>query len=111
MLLESDSPPVEELRRILADIRSDDVRASETIRRIRMLIRKREMQMELFEMNEVAIEAMRFGANGGASTPNSDPNGIHDRADYSFCRSRPSPAGADEFAFERDGGHGRYTGG
>ena len=60
MLLESDSPPVEELRRILADIRSDDVRASETIRRIRMLIRKREMQMELFEMNEVAVEAMRL---------------------------------------------------
>jgi PAS domain S-box-containing protein len=60
LLLESDSPPLDELRKILADIRNDDVRASETIRHIRMLTRKREMQMEPLEMNDVALDVVRL---------------------------------------------------
>jgi len=62
LLLESDSPPLDELRTILADIRNDDMRASETIRHIRMLTRKREMQLELLEMNEVAFDVVRLVA-------------------------------------------------
>jgi PAS domain S-box-containing protein len=62
LLLESDSPPLDELRTILTDIRNDDMRASETIRHIRMLTRKREMQLEPLEMNEVAFEVVRLVA-------------------------------------------------
>jgi C4-dicarboxylate-specific signal transduction histidine kinase len=60
MLLDQDSPPLEEIRSILADIRADDVRASETIRHIRTLARKREMQIDLLDLTEVAFEVMRL---------------------------------------------------
>lgn len=62
MLLESDSPPLDEVRKILADIRKDDLRASETIRHIRLLTRKREMRMESLDLNEIAFEVMRLVA-------------------------------------------------
>jgi two-component system, LuxR family, sensor kinase FixL len=60
MLLESASPPIEELRKILADIRQDDIRASEIIHHIRSLLRKREIQMERLEANEIALEVVRL---------------------------------------------------
>ena len=60
MLLEAESPPLDEVRKILADIRNDDMRASETIRHIRMLARKREMQMESLDLNEVAFDVVRL---------------------------------------------------
>jgi len=61
-LLESDTPPLEELRKILADIRNDDVRASETIHHIRMLTRKRAMQMEPLDVNDVGSDVVRLVA-------------------------------------------------
>jgi len=60
LLLESESPPLDEVRKILADIRNDDVRASEIIRRIRLLTRKRAMQMEGLEVNEVTTDVVRL---------------------------------------------------
>jgi PAS domain S-box-containing protein len=60
LLLESDSPPLDELRNILADIHDDDVRASETIRHLRRLTRKQKMQVELLDLNDVASEVLRF---------------------------------------------------
>jgi two-component system, LuxR family, sensor kinase FixL len=60
MLLESESPPLDELRKILVDIRNDDMRASETIRSIRMLTRKHKMQLESLEFDEVASEVLRL---------------------------------------------------
>src|SRR5262249_50779090 len=60
MLLDQESPPLDEIRSILADIRTDDVRASETIRHIRTLARKREMHVELLNLTEVAFEVMRL---------------------------------------------------
>src|SRR5438045_4271195 len=60
MLLESDSPPLDEIRNILADIHSDDVRASETIRHLRRLTRKHEMQVEPLNLNEVAFEVVHL---------------------------------------------------
>lgn len=60
LLLESDSPPLDELRNILTDIHNDDVRASETIRHIRMLTRKHRMQMEWLDFNDVAAEVLRL---------------------------------------------------
>ena len=60
LLLESDSPPLDEVRKILADIRNDDVRAGEVIRRIRLLTRKRAIEMEGLELNEVTAEVVRL---------------------------------------------------
>jgi PAS domain S-box-containing protein len=60
LLLESESPPLDEVRKILADIRNDDVRASEIIRRIRLLTRKRAMQREGLEVNEVTTDVVRL---------------------------------------------------
>jgi hypothetical protein len=60
LLLESESPPLDEVRKILADIRSDDLRASDIIRHIRLLIRKQVMQMEPLDVSEVAGEVVRL---------------------------------------------------
>jgi two-component system, LuxR family, sensor kinase FixL len=60
LLLESESPPVDEVRKILTDIRNDDLRASEIIRHLRLLTRKRAMQMESLDINEVAGEVVRL---------------------------------------------------
>jgi two-component system sensor kinase FixL len=58
MLLESESPPLEEVRKILGDIRNDDLRAGEIIRHMRLLTRKRAMKMEPLDANEVAQEVV-----------------------------------------------------
>lgn len=60
LLLESESPPLEEVRKILGDIRSDDLRASEIIRHIRLLTRKQLMQTEPLDINEVSGEVVRL---------------------------------------------------
>jgi PAS domain S-box-containing protein len=60
LLLESESPPLDEVRKILADIRNDDVRASDIIRHIRLLTRKRATGMESLDINEIAAEVVRL---------------------------------------------------
>ena len=60
LLLESESPPLDEIRKILADIRQDDLRASEVIRRIRALLRKRELQMLPLDLNKIADEVVQL---------------------------------------------------
>jgi two-component system, LuxR family, sensor kinase FixL len=60
MLLESPTPPMDEVRNILADIRKDDLRASEVIRRVRGLLRKREPQMTPLTLNEVVLEVIHL---------------------------------------------------
>src|SRR2546423_1758711 len=60
LLLESESPPLDEVRKILADIRSDDIRAGEIIRHIRLLTGKRVVQMESLNINDIAAEVVRF---------------------------------------------------
>lgn len=69
LLLESASPPLDEVRRILADIRSDDLRASEVIRRLRGLLRRGEVERQPLDLNAVVrdvstilrAEALRRG--------------------------------------------------
>ncbi len=58
MLLESAPAPLDEVRQILDDIRKDDLRASEVIRRLRGLLRKREMEMRPLEINQVISEVL-----------------------------------------------------
>jgi PAS domain S-box-containing protein len=60
LLLESKSPPLDEVRKILADIRYDDIRASEIIRHIRLLTRKRAMQIKSLDVNDVAAEVVKL---------------------------------------------------
>jgi signal transduction histidine kinase len=58
ILLESDSPPLEDIRQIFADIRKDDLRANEIIRHMRDLLRKRELELNPIDLNEVTSEAL-----------------------------------------------------
>src|ERR1051326_374998 len=53
MLLESDTPPLDELRKIISDIRHDDLRASETIHHIRALTAKRPPHLEPVDLHEL----------------------------------------------------------
>jgi len=58
MLLEATPKNFEEIKQILADIRKDDVRASNVIRHIRTLLRKRHLEMELLDMNQLVSDVL-----------------------------------------------------
>ncbi len=58
LLLESGAPR-EPIRHILEDIRQDDLRASEVIRRLRALLRKHEIETRPFDLNEAIADALR----------------------------------------------------
>ena len=60
ILMESETPPLDEIRQILADIRKNDLRANEAIRRIRDLLRKHKMQMEPLNINETVSSVIRL---------------------------------------------------
>jgi len=60
LLLESEKPPLDEIRKILADIRNDDLRASEIVRHLRLLARKRTMQIESLDVNDVVAEVVKL---------------------------------------------------
>jgi PAS domain S-box-containing protein len=60
LLLESENPPLDEIRKILADIRNDNLRASEIIRHLRLLARKRRMQIQSLDLNEIVSEVARL---------------------------------------------------
>jgi two-component system sensor kinase FixL len=81
LLLEDPSPSLDEVRRILSDIRKDDLRAGEVIRRLRALLRQGEVERQPIGMRSVisdvvAIlrgEAERRGVEVAIDTPESDP--------------------------------------
>jgi PAS domain S-box-containing protein len=58
LLLESSPAALDEVRQILGDIRKDDLRASEVIRRLRALLRKRDMEVHSLQLNEVVAEVL-----------------------------------------------------
>jgi PAS domain S-box-containing protein len=60
--LEEVQTHLEEVQQILADIRKDDLRASEVIRRMRELLRKRELELKLIDLNAAASDVLRFVA-------------------------------------------------
>ena len=53
LLLQAEPVPLDEIRRILEDIRRDDLRAHEVILRLRKLLTKRELRMERVDINEI----------------------------------------------------------
>jgi signal transduction histidine kinase len=60
MLLTSNTvpPALEEIRDIITDIRNDDVRAAEIIRRMRGMLQKRELEALPVDLNDVARETV-----------------------------------------------------
>jgi PAS domain S-box-containing protein len=62
IVLSRDPPGLEELREILADIRHDDLRAREVIRRVRELVLKRELRLEPIDVNEVVRGVIRLAS-------------------------------------------------
>ena len=66
MLLESGPEHGDEVRRILADIRRDDLRASEVIRRTRELLSRRPPERHPLDLNEVAGSVLDLVGNDAA---------------------------------------------
>jgi PAS domain S-box-containing protein len=60
MLLESPAPPLEDIRQILSEIHHSVRRADEAIRRIRALLRKREMKLQRLDLNEAVADVLRL---------------------------------------------------
>lgn len=58
LMLKSTSPDISELRQILADIRRDDQRASEVIRRLRSVLKKTPFEIKQIELNDTVREAI-----------------------------------------------------
>ena len=56
LVLESGKDQRDLLKRILADIRRDDVRASEVIRRLRALLQKQHLEPQRFDVNEAVAD-------------------------------------------------------
>jgi signal transduction histidine kinase len=60
MFLKMEPPALDEVRDILADIRKDDQRASEVIRRMRDLLRKHELAPQAVEINAAVEEVLQL---------------------------------------------------
>ncbi len=60
MFLAQDPPALGEVRAILVDIRKDDERAGEVIRRMRSLLRKHELEREPLEINSLVEDVFRL---------------------------------------------------
>ncbi len=62
-LLAKESPDLKEVSEILSDIISEDLRASESIQRIRALLRRGEVNRQRVDLNEVADEVFHLMKN------------------------------------------------
>ncbi len=60
LFLQQEPPALGELRAILADIRKDDERAGEVIRRMRALLRKRELERQPIEINSLVEDVLQL---------------------------------------------------
>lgn len=60
LLLLQGQPDLAMLREIVADIRRDDLRASNIVQQLRALLRKRELQFENIDINNLAAQALRL---------------------------------------------------
>ncbi|WP_170157576.1 sensor histidine kinase [Roseimicrobium gellanilyticum] len=60
MLMETENPPLDDIRQILADIRKDDLRASQVIRHIRTLVRRAPLRLLPVQVNEVVLDVLKL---------------------------------------------------
>lgn len=63
LLLDLNPLPLHDVRQILSDIRKDDLRASNVIRQLRALLRKRPLQIQPANIHEIATDAINLAAN------------------------------------------------
>jgi PAS domain S-box-containing protein len=66
LFLQQHPPALEDLRAILADIRKDDERAGEVIRRMRALLRKHELERQPLEMNSLVEDVLQLVSGDAA---------------------------------------------
>ena len=66
LFLQQDPPALDDLRAILADIRKDDERAGEVIRRMRVLLRKRELEQQPLELNSLVEDVLQLVSGDAA---------------------------------------------
>jgi PAS domain S-box-containing protein len=66
MLLDANPPALDQVREILTDIRQDDERAGEVIRRMRALLRKEEMRMAPLDIGVLVPEILRLVSSEAA---------------------------------------------
>jgi PAS domain S-box-containing protein len=60
LLLDKEPVDLGEVRKILADIRKDDVRAGQAIHRVRALLKRKEIQMQPLDLNETAADVIKL---------------------------------------------------
>jgi signal transduction histidine kinase len=60
LILQSDNPDLGEIREILADIKRDDQRAGEVIRRLRAFIKRTPFETRDIDLNEIIGEVFKF---------------------------------------------------
>lgn len=60
ILLESNQPPLDELRQIMKDIRDSDLRADGAMHRISLLLRNREVKMKSLNVQELVDEMLHL---------------------------------------------------
>jgi PAS domain S-box-containing protein len=60
LFLDQQPPALDDLRAILVDIRKDDERAGEVIRRMRTLLRKRELEVQPIEINSLVEDTLQL---------------------------------------------------
>jgi signal transduction histidine kinase len=60
LMLKSSSPDIVEIKEIVADIRRDQGRASEVIRRLRSLLKRSPFELKDIDLNEVVRETEKF---------------------------------------------------
>lgn len=60
LILKSDNPDLAEVREILADIKRDDLRAGEVIRRLRGFLKRTPFESRELDLNDVMSETFKF---------------------------------------------------
>jgi len=60
LMLKGDSPNLDEVREILGDIKRDNQRASEVIRRLRSVLKKTPFEMQYIDLNETVRQVIGF---------------------------------------------------
>jgi signal transduction histidine kinase len=60
LLLDADPPKLDDAKRVLVDLKAANQRASDVVRRVRDLLRKREMVVEPFDINSAVSEVIRL---------------------------------------------------
>ena len=66
ILLESDNPPLNDLREIIKDIRDNDLRADGAVRRISQLLRNRELNIQPLNIQELMEDMLHLTAADAA---------------------------------------------